>query len=124
MKKTGLLLLVATLLLTVCAVSFMGCRLSSMSLDEAKSNLKEAGYEVTVMTAQEYVEAGNDDYFGLETYLYAVKGSDKIYMYFFNTVDNASDSSTFITGGSGLYSGQNNELVYLATKQARKDAKL
>ena len=59
----------------------------------------------------------------LERYVHAVKGSDEIHMFLFTTVDVASNEAEFMDM-NGLLSGQNNQVVYFATKQARKDSKL
>ena len=128
MKKTITLLLTAAFLLTVVA-SFSGCKLfKSMTLDEAKANLEGAGYTVTVMTGQEYVDS-DENTFGLtaaelENYLYASKGSDEIYLFFFVDVDTASRNYDFMIAPNKLLGGQSNKVVYFATRQARKDAKV
>ena len=130
MKKTISALLVVAVLSAVIIASFAGCDLfKSISLDEVQANLKEAGYEVTVLTGKEYVESEDKKYdtimeFELNNYLYAVKGKEEIHMYFFASTDIASYYEDSMTIGSTLYTGQSNELVYLGTKQARKDAKL
>ena len=128
MKKTITLLLTAAFLLTVVA-SFSGCKLfKSMTLDEAKANLEGAGYTVTVMTGQEYVDS-DENTFGLmaaelENYLYASKGSDEIHLFFFVDVDTASRNYNFMIAPNKLLGGQSNKVVYFATRQARKDAKV
>ena len=128
MKKTITLLLTAAFLLTVVA-SFSGCKLfKSMTLDEAKDNLDGAGYTVTVMTGQEYVDS-DENTFGLmaaelENYLYASKGSDEIHLFFFVDVDTASRNYNFMIAPNKLLGGQSNKVVYFATRQARKDAKV
>jgi len=128
MKKTVSLLLVVAVLSTVVAMCFAGCNLfKSITLDEAKANLEGAGYEVTVMTGEEFVNSDNETYTitaaELEHYLYAVKGDDVIRMYFFVSVDAASDNYDFMSD-SKLLGGQSNSVVYFATKQARKDAQV
>ena len=128
MKKPSALLLIITILLMVSAVSFMGCGLfKEIKLSEVKTNLENANYTVTVMTGEQYVQTEDADPFvsaaELETYLYAVKGNELIHVFFFYTIDQASwanDAMIYPT----LYSGQSNKVVYFATKQARKDAKL
>lgn len=128
MKKTLSLFLITVLLLTVAVVSFTACGLfKDITPDEAKKNLESAGYKVTITSGAEYVQR-EDAYMifaesELETYLYAVKGSDVIHMFFFSSVDAASMSNDHLFDPD-LYEGQNNKVVYLATKQARKDAKL
>ena len=122
-------MLVVAVLSAVVVASFAGCDLfKSISLDEVKSNLEEAGYEVTVLTSKEFVEQKEEEYpFVLESelskYLCAVKGEDKIELFFFKSVDNASDNYNFMHSDLPK-SGQNNEVVYFATKQAKADAKI
>lgn len=129
MKKTISALLIVAVLSAVIIASFAGCDLfKSISLDEVQANLKEAGYEVTVLTGKEYVESEDKKYdtimeFELNNYLYAVKGDEKIEVFFFTSVDNASDNYTFMQSDLPK-SGQSNEVVYFATKQAKTDAKL
>ena len=79
MKKT-LSLLFAVSFLTIIIVSVTGCNLfKPIELDEVKTTLKNAGYTVTVMTGDEYVETevavGSFGAYELEKYLYAVKGA-------------------------------------------------
>ena len=86
MKKT-LSLLLAVSFLTIIIVSVTGCNLfKPIELDEVKTTLKNAGYTVTVMTGDEYVETedavGAIGAYELETYLYAVKGEDAIPIFF------------------------------------------
>ena len=128
MKKTKILILLVAVFMAISVVSLMGCGLfKEIKLSEVQANLKNAGYEVNVMTGEEYVQTEDADPFvtsgELETYLYAVKGNDLIHMFFYYTVDDASwDHDAMIY--PGLLSGQSNRVVYFATKQARKDAKL
>lgn len=128
MKKTAILFLAVVLLLSISVVALFGCSLfKGIKLDEVKSNLKNAGYEITVMTGEEYEKWEDADPFvttgELETYLYAVKGSDYIHIFFFTNNDTASYNSDILVYPE-LYSGQSNNVIYYATKQARKDAKL
>ena len=126
MKKTLAIVLLAVLSLSLVAACANGCSFfKSISLDEAKTNLENAGYEVTVMSGSKYVE--REDAIPsimsheLDNYLYAVKGEEEIHIFFFCSVDYASDNVDFMRIGD-LYSGQSNEVVYLATKQAKTDA--
>ena len=128
MKKTVSALLIVATLLAIAALAMTGCALfKSITPEEAKTKLEEAGYQVSIMTGKEYVET--DDAIpalsdiDLEYFLYAIKGNEVIYLFFFDSVDSASDNANFIFD-SGLTSGQSNNVVYLATKQARKDAGL
>ena len=116
--------LVATLSVTVLA----GCSFfKGIDFDEVKKNLEDAGYEVTVMTASQYVEWENAipalTEVDLKKYLYAVKGDDVLHLFVFYSTDDASDNSGFIHFNS-LKQGQSNESIYAATKQAKEDAKI
>jgi len=127
MKKTAVLLLIVTVL-TLSVLSLAGCGLfSNTSFDEAKENLKNAGYTVTELTGEEYVETPDAlpsvSSATLERYVYAVKDSEEIHIFLFTSVDTASNEYTFMQM-NGLLGGQNNQVVYFATKQARKDSKL
>lgn len=127
MKKTAVLLLIVTVL-TLSVLSFAGCGLfNNTSFDEAKENLKNAGYTVTELTGEEYVETPEAlpsvSSATLERYVHAVKDSDEIHIFLFRTVQIASDEYTFMHM-EGLLGGQNNQVVYFATKQARTDSKL
>ena len=128
MKKTIALVLVVAVLMTVAAMGFAGCDLfKSISLDDAKTTLTNAGYEVLVLTPEEYVE--QEDAFSfifeheLDAYLYASKGDDQIHIFFFNTIEEASANYDMMFMDD-LLSGQHNKVVYLGTKQAIKDAGL
>ena len=127
MEKTTLVIIVA-LLLAFAAVSLMGCGLfKEIKFEEVKANLENAGYTVTVLTGEEYVQR-EDAYPSimaseLEQYLYAVKGDEVLHLFVFVSVDVASRNADFINDPV-LYEGQSNEVVYLATKQARSDAKI
>lgn len=129
MKKIGLLFLVFTLLVASTVVLFTGCGLfKEITVEEAKANLEAAGYEVTVMPGIEYVDSDDNPYpfilsSELDYYLYAVKGDDLIHIFFFNSIDIASQNYSFMNDAK-LLSGQHNKVVYLATKQARTDAKV
>ena len=125
MKKT-ITISLAVIVLALSLLSVTGCSLfKGINLDEVKTNLKNAGYTVTVMTGDEYVET--DDAvpviasYELEKYLYAVKGEDEIHVFFFDTIDTASFNSDFINF-NGMLSGQHNEVIYRGTRQAIKDA--
>ena len=127
MKKTVSLVLVAAML-TVFVVMLTGCGLfKSVKLDEVKANLEDAGYTVTVKTGEEYVSEDNDTPFvtaaELNYYLYAEKDGEVIQMFFFVSTDAASDNGTFIHINSAT-SGQINDVLYFASKQAKKDAKI
>ncbi|MBR1747601.1 MAG: hypothetical protein IJ735_05250 [Clostridia bacterium] len=126
MKKSESLLLAITVLTVI--LSFAGCSLfNNTSFDEAKENLKNAGYTVTELTGEEYVETPDAlpsvSSATLERYVYAVKNSEEIHIFLFTSIDTASNEYTFMHM-EGLLGGQNNQVVYFATKQARTDSKL
>ena len=129
MKKTVSLFLVTVFLLSAAVFALSGCGLlKSITPDEAKQTLESAGYTVTVMSGEEYAESDENTYMlfatELDSYLYAVKDSDVIYMYFFTDTDTASRNYDFMIAPDKLLGGQNNNVIYFATKQARKDAKV
>ena len=125
MKKIiSLSLALAVLALSVLFVA--GCSLfTGIQLDTVKENLENAGYTVNVMTGDEYVET--DDAVlaisaaELNKFLYAVKGEDEIYIFFFTDINTASFNSDFIHI-KNLLGGQHNEVIYCGTRQAIKDA--
>ena len=129
MKKTISLLLIVALISVFAAFSFAGCGLfNTVTADEAVAKLTDAKYQVTVMTGAEYVESNQYEFemisaSDLQTYIYAVKGDDVIKMFFFDSLATADAMSNYINDDK-LLSGQSNELIYLATKQARKDVGL
>lgn len=128
MKKT-LPLLLAVTILAISVVSLASCDLfKSIELDEMKANLEAAGYTVTVMSGLEYVQ--RDDAFPtimsseLSDYLYAVKGDEEIHVFFFYSTEDASDNYDFINYNNLRNKGQNNNVAYIGTSQAVKDAKI
>ncbi len=125
--KTKLLKISSFLLLLLSLFTLTSCNLKGLTLDEAKANLEAAGYEVKIIDGATYCDSDQNEFFlfssELENYLYAEKGDDKIHMFFFYTIDQASRNSDFIDYPD-LLGGQTNQLVYCATRQARKDAKL
>lgn len=128
MKKTAALLLAFTIL-AISVFSFASCDLfKSIELDETKANLEAAGYTVTVISGEDYVQ--RDDAVPsimsseLSDYLYAVKGDEEIHVFFFYSIDDASDNYDFINYNNLRNKGQNNNVVYIGTSQAVKDAKI
>ena len=84
-------------------------------------------YTVTEMTGEEYIEmpdalpsASSAD---MERCIRAIKGSDESQIFLFAAIEIASTEKEFVSMKWRL-SGQNNEIVYFATKQAGKDSKL
>ena len=123
MKK--LFLFIALCLLSLVLFS---CTLTGLTVDEAKQNLEEAGYTVTITDGEAYLDSGECPFstimpHELDKYLYAEKGEDKIYMYFFYSVNQADNNYGFMQM-DGLRSGMNNKTVYFGTKQAVKDSKI
>ena len=126
--KKALSLLLAVSFLALMIVSVTGCNLfKPIDIDEVKTTLKNAGYTVTVMTGDEYVETDGAvaaiGAYELEKYLYAVKGEDVIHIFFFVDISTASFNSDFINFDNML-GGHNNEVIYRGTRQAIKDAGL
>ena len=129
MMKKIRIALVVVMILTIAAATLVGCGLfKDISFDDAKTNLENAGYTVVVMTGEEYVET-EDAYptilsTELVKCLHAVKGNEEIRIFVFNSVDHASDNYSFMSDNKLTTTGQSNEVVYLATKQAKKDAQI
>ena len=129
MKKRIATLLLVVLILAVSVTGLMGCGLfNTVTFEEVESNLNAAEYTVTVMSGKDYIESDKNPYpflneAELESYLYAVKGDDEIHVYYFRSIDIAENNYSFMSN-SNLLGGQNNQIVYFATKQARKDAKV
>lgn len=128
MKKT-LALFLAVTILTISVVSLASCDLfKSIELDETKANLEAAGYTVTVISGSDYVL--RDDAVPsimsseLSDYLYAVKGDEEIHVFFFYSIEDASDNYDFINYNNLRNKGQNNNVAYIGTSQAVKDAKI
>ena len=123
MRKSVFLLLCLTFVGLLSGCSFLG-----LSVDDAKKNLEEAGYTVKVLEASEYINSDECEFntlveSELDCYLYAEKGEDKIYMFFFYSTNLAESNYSFMNM-NGLRSGMNNKTVYFGTKQAIKDSKI
>ena len=125
--KKNLLKAMTFVLLLVSLFVLASCSFNAPTVDEAKTNLEAAGYTVTVRDGSEYANSDDCNWpisgSELKYYLYAKKDSDEIHMFYFYSISDADFNKDFINY-SGLLSGQINELVYFATKQARKDAQL
>lgn len=107
---------------------FSGCRFKPLSIEEAKTNLENAGYTVEIIEGSTFVDSEDNPYpfimsTELDKYLVATKDNEEIHMYFFYSTDNASNNYSMMND-SKLKSGQNNKLVYFGTKQAITDAGL
>ena len=124
MKKT-LFKILSIFVSKILLLQLASCK--GITKDDAKANLEGAGYKVLIMTGDEYEESDENTFtitsLELEYYLYAEKDADKIYIYFFYSIDDASNNEPFINH-NGLSSGQNNNVIYYGTKQAIKDAKI
>ena len=110
-------------LFAVSSMLLCSCRFTAPSAEEEKGVLEEAGYSVIVL----------DDYddeqhpvlqfcTGVNECLYGKKDKDEIYLIYFLSTQTAEDNYDFIY--TNLKKGQINELVYVGTSQAIKDAKL
>ena len=124
MKKKVLALVLVLVLLVAVVTSCVACNMfKKIKLDEVKQNLENAGYEVTVLSGEVYCEGDNPYWLNsatLQQYLKGTKGEDIIEVFFFDSTDSASRAADFINADG--YTGQSNEVYYIATKQARKDA--
>lgn len=124
MKKVifKLFSIIAILLLMIQLAS---CK--SISKDDAKANLENAGYTVTVMDGNEFADSDKNSFTimssELDYYLYAEKDSEKIHIFFFVTIEQADNNMSFIHYDLPS-SGQINNVIYYGTKQAVKDAKI
>lgn len=101
------------------------CRFTAPSIEEEQTLLTEAGYAVTVTIGNEIdTEDQSTPLFmviGIEECLYAKRDSDELYLLYFPSTEWASNANIF---SNKLQQGQINEMIYLGTKQAIKDAKL
>ena len=126
MKKNIIRIMTFALLL-VTMFTLASCSFKTPTVDESKATLEAAGYTVEVMDGAAYCESEKNTFNltsgELDKYLYAKKGDDEIYMFYFFSSSQAEFNSSFINY-PGLLSGQSNEMIYYATKQARKDANL
>ena len=113
-------------LATISTLALTACRFNAPTIEEERTWLTEAGYQVTVTSGND-VDTDNPDtplfnMFLVSDCVYGSKDNDEIYLIYFNSINAASDAYTFMT--TKLKSGQINELVYAGTSQAIKDAKL
>ncbi|MBP5343048.1 hypothetical protein J6Y73_03910 [bacterium] len=128
MKKTRKILS-SILLLLVCGLSVLclaGCNFFfGPTAEDIQKNLEDNGYTVTVLDGSDYIGSEADTFAvtSLDTYIFGVKGEDRIYVFFFYSIDDAELNGSFINI-SGLKQGQTNNIIYVGTKQAIKDAKL
>lgn len=107
---------------TVAILTLTGCRFTAPSAEEERGWLTEAGYEVTNLQDGDEHSDILIPLTSVEECLYASKESDEIYLIYFWSVDDASFNYSFVY--SNLKMGQINELIYVGTSQAIKDAKL
>ena len=127
MKRT-LTLFASFILMLLVALTLSSCSLFGLSVEQAEANLNDAGYRIEIKDGSEYVESDENPFPAisgaeLEYYLYAEKGDDKIYMYFFISIDAAESNYSFMSM-KGLSSGHNNKVIYFGTKQDIKDSKI
>ncbi|MCR5184814.1 MAG: hypothetical protein K6C32_01875 [Bacilli bacterium] len=115
-------------LLAFAAIPFMAVTactfFSSISPETAANNLREKEYEVTVTSGND-VDTSNPDtpLYNLSFVtdcVYGQKDSDEVYLIYFPSTDDAEDQMNFIH--TKLKSGQVNEMIYVGTSQAIKDA--
>ncbi len=104
------------------------CRFVPPTVAEATSTLEEAGY--TVDLSEGTGKYGDDSSHFLFTVssvdevLHGEKGEDEIYLIYFYSIDDASFEYDFIFTPNGYTKGSINNMVYVGTPQAVKDAKL
>ena len=126
MKKNIFRIMTFALLL-VTLFTLVSCSFKTPTVDESKATLEAAGYTVEVKDGAAFCESEENTFNltsgELDKYLYAKKGDDEIHMFYFFTIDQAEFNSSFMNYPD-LLSGQSNEMIYFATKQARKDANL
>ena len=80
MKKITIKLLSLMVVITL-FFTMIGCSFLGLTVDEAKANLEEAGYTVTVMDGADYIDSEENQFTmlvssELDKYLYAEKGDD------------------------------------------------
>ena len=125
--KKNIISVFTIVLLLVSLFMLASCSFNAPKVEDVKANLEAIGYTVTVKTGSEYVNSDENEFnlteAELDSYLYAKKGDDEIYMFYFFSIDLAEANKDFMNFPK-LLSGQTNELIYFATRQARKDAKL
>lgn len=109
--------------LTISSILLCSCRFTAPSVEEEQGILTEAGYTVVLNPTTD--DSSSPLFFvtGTTDILYANKEKDEIYLFYFTSTDEASYNADFLHFPE-FYSGQINELIYLGTKQAIKDAKL
>jgi len=110
-------------LLTISSLLLCSCKFNAPSPEEEQGILEEAGYTVVLNPTSDDSESPLFWVTGTTDTLYANKDKDEIYLFYFASIDEASYNSDFLNFPE-YYSGQINELLYLGTKQAVKDAKL
>ena len=92
---------------------------------KVKETLEAKDYKVTVLSGDaldKEFETSSLSSLELEYYLYAEKGDDKLYLYYFYTNKDAEFEFNFIRH-DGLQSGQSNNVLYFGTSQALEDTK-
>ena len=111
-------------LLTIPAVLLTSCSLFAPSVETVEKNLRNANYEVTVTSGDDIdTDDSNTPLFNLmfvSDCVYGEKEKDVIWLIYFYSNDDASDAYDFMH--SDYTMGLINELVYVGTSQAIKDA--
>lgn len=105
------------------AILLTSCRLIAPSVEEEKTWLGEAGYSLAITDGN--VDDPDSPIYtttGIDTCIHATKDTDEIYLIYFYSIEWAQSEYDFIY--TNLNKGQINQLIYLGTSQAIKDAKL
>lgn len=115
----------STVLSAISLICLTSCRLTTPSIEKETRVLKEAGYALTVVSGSELDTEDKDTpvylVSGIEDCLYAKQDSEEIYLLYFPTADRARNA---VIPSHKYQQGRINELIYIGTKQAIKDAKL
>ena len=114
-------------LLAFFAVPFLtltSCTFSAPSPETAAQRLEDKEYTVTVTTGNDVDTSDPDtplyNLMFVTDCVYGKKDSDEVYLIYFISTDEAEEQSNFIH--SKLKQGQINEMIYVGTSQAIKDA--
>ena len=124
MKKILSFLVAVLMLVTLASCSFFG-----LTVEQAEANLNDAGYEVHVIAGADFnedecpINVGTMLSSEIDYYLWAKKGDDEIYLFFFPDSERASDALMTMSHKT-FKSGSNSGTVYFGTKQAIKDSKI
>ncbi len=92
---------------------------------KVKETLEAKDYKVTVLSGEaldKEFETSSLSSLELEYYLFAEKGDDKLYLYYFYTNKDAEFEFNFLDH-DGLQKGQSGNVIYFGTSQALEDSK-